>query len=323
MSERKMIPVDDITMDTTQSRRGLWEGDALDQRLVDSIQGIGLIHDIVVRPTNTEKYGGETEKPYALIAGSRRYHAMIQAGIYEVPCRVLELSDIEAIAMSFSENIGRKDLTEYDKMISIVTWLELLKAAGRSETEAVKEIAKMSFAGETSDVYRILQTARLPKELQILIKEPKERTEEEKHILKEHDIKPDFKMNFKTLGAVKGITDYLTELSPSERAEKIFGIIKDFDFEDESMIWPKQYEVLGSIRNRLREGKTFDIVINEVKEDMKVFTMVKPKNVTIKIPDEYVMWHKRACNRARVSGAELLRRVYFEWLEREAKKSGW
>jgi len=316
-----MIPVDDIAIDTTQSRRGVWAGDELDQRLVDSIQGIGLIYDIIVRPTISEKYGGETEKPYALVAGSRRFHAMIQAGISEVPCRVLELSDTEAMAMSFSENIGRKDLTEFEKMVALVTWIGLLEGGGRTEKEAVKEIAEISFAGKTDMVYRILLTAGLPKELQILIKEPKERTEEEKHILKEHDIKPEFKMNFMTLGVVKGITEHFLELSSLDKAEKIFGLIKEFSLEGET--WLKQYEVLGSIRDKLREGKTFDIVVNELKQELKIFTMVRPKSVSIRIPDDYALWHKRACNRARVSGAELVRMVYFDWLGSEARKAGW
>lgn len=324
MSETKMIPVDDITIDTTQSRKGFWEGDELDQRLVESIKGIGLIHDIIVRPTKTEKYGGETDKPYALVAGSRRFHAMIEAGKYEVPSKVLELSDVEAIALSFSENIGRKDLTEYDKMISIVTWSELLKRTGKMEKEALKEIADKSFGGYINRVYRILRTAGLPKELQILIKAPKERTEEERHILEEHGIKPEFKMNFRTLDAVESIFSGMGEMPISDKTEKLFEMLADEELGIQKVeTWMQQYEILANIRDKLSEGKTFDIVINELKDEMKIFTMVRPKAVQFKIPEEYSLWHRRACNRSRVSGAELVRMVYFDWLESEAKKAGW
>lgn len=322
MSEKKMIAVDDIAIDTTQSRRGSWEGDELDKRLVDSIKGIGLIYDIIVRPTTTDKYEGETEKPYALVAGSRRLKAMIQAGKYKVPCKVLELSDIEAIAMSFSENVGRKNLTEYEKMVTIITWMELLKRAGKKEKEAVKEIASISFGGNESHIYAILQTAGLPKQLQILIKEPRERTEEEKHILKEHDIEPEFKMNFMTLSVLKAISDKL-ELPSLKKAETIFGMLGDEDLGLQAKTWHKQYEILGDIRDRLKEGKAFAIVMNELKDDMKIFTIARVKAIRIKIPNEYDLWHKRACSRAGLSGEDLVRRIYLDWLEREAKRSGW
>jgi len=324
MSERKMISVDDIAIDTTQSRRGFWEGDELDQRLVGSIKGIGLIHDIIVRPTDTEKYGGRTEKPYALIAGSRRFHALIEAGKYEVPCKVVELSDIEAIALSFSENIGRKNLTEYEKMITIVTWSELLKRTGKEESEAITEISELAFGGNKARLGKILRTASLPKELQILIKRPEERTEQEVHILEQRKIKPDFKMNFDTLEVVSGIIEHLGEFSPLEKIEKIFGLISDEELGLQEMkTWRKQYEVLGNIRDKLKEGKTFEIVMTELKQDIKMFTIARIKAVRINIPDEYDLWHKRACSRAGLTGEDLVRRVYFDWLEREAKRSGW
>lgn len=322
MSTKKMIGVDDIAIDTTQSRRGSWEGDELDERLVDSIKGIGLIHDIIVRPTTTDKYGGETEKPYAIVAGSRRLKAMIQAGKYNVPCKVLELSDIEAIAMSFSENIGRKNLTEYEKMITIITWMELLKKTGKKEKEATKEIASIIFGGNESRLYGILQTAGLPKQLQILIKEPKDRTEEEKHILEEHNISPEFKMNFMTLSVLKSISDQL-ELPSLKKTETIFSMLSDEDLGLQKETWLKQYEILSDIRDKLREGKAFTIVMNELKEDMKIFTIPRVKAVRIKIPDEYDLWHNRACSRAGLTGEDLVRRVYLDWLEREAKRSGW
>ena len=144
-----LISIDDIAIDTTQARKGKWDDDELDHRLIESIKGIGLIHDIIVRPTNTEKYGGKTNKPYAVVAGSRRLQSMIQAGFRKVPCKVMELSDTEAIAMSFSENIGRKDLTKYQKMITIITWIELLKMDGKKEQEAVQAITDY-FGGQTN-----------------------------------------------------------------------------------------------------------------------------------------------------------------------------
>ena len=58
----------------------------------------------------------------------------------------------------------------------------------------------------------MLQATRLPKELQILVKKPEERSEAEKFILEKYDIKPDYKMNLHTLGVVEKIAHHLGEI---------------------------------------------------------------------------------------------------------------
>jgi len=332
MSEEKKILVDDIAIDTTQARRGSWDDDKKDKTLIDSIKGIGLIYDIIVRPTNSEKYGGKTDKPYALIAGSRRLNALIRAGISDIPCKIMDLTDTEAIAMSFSENIGRKDLSEHQKMITILTWIDLLLKTKYTEGEeqekkrkAILEIADIAFGGKTYLIYDALQVERLPKELQILIKKPEERTEAEKLVLEEYNIKPDFKMNFQTLGIIENIFESLGEIESLQKIEKIFEIIKGFSFESKDMTVEKQDIILRDIRDKLKEAKTFEIVMTEVKEehDIPAPTMSNIPSVAFKLPTEYGLWHTNALNRANMKTAELVRTVYLKWLEREAKKEGW
>jgi len=331
MSEEKLILVDDIAIDTTQARQGVWEDDEKDKTLTDSIKGIGLIYDIIVRPTNSKKYGGKTDKPYALIAGSRRLNALIRVGITDIPCKIMDLTDTEAIAMSFSENIGRKDLTEFQKMITILTWINLLLKTKYTEgkedekkTKAINEIADICFNGKPTQIYAMLQTKRLPKKLQILIKKPEERTEAEKLILKEYDIKPDFKMNFQTLSVVKKIIDYLGEIPALEKVEKIFKIIQDFSLDDKKP-WREQEIILRDIRDKLKEAKTFEIVMKEIKEEYDIHTpsMSSIPSVAFKLPPEYGLWHTNALVQANMKTAQLVREVYLEWLEKEAKKRGW
>lgn len=315
MTEIQMIPVGDIAIDTAQSRRGHWEDDDVDQWLIDSIQGMGLIYEIIVRSTTTEKYGGTTKKPWACIVGSRRLNALIRAGKKEIACKVLDLTDIEAIAMSFSENIGRKNLTEYELMIALVTWRALLEREGRNEEQAVKEIADTAFGGKTGRIQKMLQVAQLPKRLQILIKEPRRRTKSEKHMLREHGIDSDFKMNFETLNVIGKINGELKaqKLSSSERVEKVLEIIREFSFDGKT--WLKQFEILGSIRDKLREGKIFDIVMREVKEGLKIFTVSRIREVRVKIPSDYELRHKEACARERKEGNQLVLDIYMMWLD--------
>lgn len=327
-----MISIDDIALDTTQARGGEWLEDERDKELINSIKGIGLIYNIIVRPTNNEKYGGKTDKPYAIVAGWRRFNALIRAGYNEVLCKVLELSDPEAIAMSFSENIGRKDLTESQKMITVLNWLELLIEEKYTEgtqeerkIKAKKEVADKCFNGQHSYINAILRIAKLPKELQILIKKPEERSEAEKLILKQYDIKPNFKMNFQTLSVIKTITDHLGEIPTSEKVDKIFEMIQDFSLDKEKP-WKEQEIILRDIRDKLKDKeKTFEIVMKEVKEehDIQTPTMSNIPSVAFKIPSEFGYWHRTALSRAHMKTAQLVRQVYIQWLEKEAKKQGW
>jgi len=319
MSETVKIPADDIAIDTVQSRREPWQGDELDKALMDSISGIGLIHDIVVRKTTTGKYGGETDKPYALVAGSRRYYALIQTGVYEIPCKIMDLSDVEAAALSLSENLGRKDLTQHQKMIAIITWLTLLKNTGKTHTEAIKEIAKKCYGGDDGHIYAILQAASLPMELKMLLKKPEERTEAEKQILIDHDISPKFKLGYGDLAQVKRITEFLGDYTTSEQVDKIysmFGELKIGAFSTQEYI----RRTLKEVKDKLEEGFSFDIVMNDIKADRDMFTISTEKSISIIIPGDYESFHRRACSQAGKKGPELVREVYLNWLNTQVQK---
>ena len=99
MVERKIIAIEDLTQDRYSSRSTEWVGNLPDQELLGSIRGLGLIQDVIVRPTGNEK------KPYSIVAGYRRYQALLKSKVKEVPCKVLELDDLETIKTSIGENL--------------------------------------------------------------------------------------------------------------------------------------------------------------------------------------------------------------------------
>ncbi len=129
MIERTELPIEVLTLDPLQSRDRAWSGDEPDRRLADSIDSAGLYQDIIVRPlddvglgvtyTNTlsdveQETEAESESEYAIIAGSRRYHAAMEAGHELVPCKIVRSSDVEAAWTSLSENTDRRDLSEQE-----------------------------------------------------------------------------------------------------------------------------------------------------------------------------------------------------------------
>ena len=82
------------------------------KELAGSIQRVGLIHPIVVRPKNGCP---------GLISGERRVQAIREyTGIKSVPARVVEVSDIEAQYIAADENFQREDLTAIEEVEAIV-----------------------------------------------------------------------------------------------------------------------------------------------------------------------------------------------------------
>jgi hypothetical protein len=125
MIERKEIGIDNLIIDTAQSRQGDWAGDEQDQRLVNSLERDGLLQSLLVRPVENTPYAGEVSEEYAIVAGSRRYHAAVEAGFDTVHCRIIEADDFEAAKKSFKENEERKDLTGEERARSILLQYQL------------------------------------------------------------------------------------------------------------------------------------------------------------------------------------------------------
>jgi hypothetical protein len=127
MIERTQLPVEALIVDSAQSRQGAWTGDEQDQRLVNSLQREGLLQPLLVRPVEATEYGADVEATHAVIAGSRRYHAALEAGFETVACRVLDAGDYEAARISLRENEERKALSDGELARSLRTQFELLR----------------------------------------------------------------------------------------------------------------------------------------------------------------------------------------------------
>ena len=137
--ERTELPIDALVVDHLQSRDIPWIGDDLDQQLAASIDADGMLQDLIVRPIDaatprtdpdTSTDGGADASPtpetsnettttttngqYAVIGGSRRLHAAIEAGEETVPCKILAVDDLQAAWQSLLENTTRRELSEQE-----------------------------------------------------------------------------------------------------------------------------------------------------------------------------------------------------------------
>jgi ParB family chromosome partitioning protein len=92
--------IDTLQRNPYNPRREIQEANL--EGLADSIRKNGVIQPIIIR----EKLG-----KYEIIAGERRWLAAKMAGLQEIPVRLIEVSDEEAMQFALVENLQREDLT--------------------------------------------------------------------------------------------------------------------------------------------------------------------------------------------------------------------
>ena len=133
MIRSERIPVDELVVDPTQARDEPWTNDESDRQLAASVAEDGLLQDLLVRPIEHVTDGNtaeQTEASYAIVAGSRRYHAAMDAGLEAVPCKVLAADDLDAAWKSLLENTDRKALSEQEIAQQLAFIFELVRPRG-------------------------------------------------------------------------------------------------------------------------------------------------------------------------------------------------
>jgi ParB family chromosome partitioning protein len=99
----RYVPLSEIVPNPDQPRQNV--GDL--EELKASIESKGVLEPILVRPTDTGKF--------QIISGERRYRAAIKAGLTEIPCLEMNVSDSEVLEIALIENLHRKDLTPFEE----------------------------------------------------------------------------------------------------------------------------------------------------------------------------------------------------------------
>ena len=113
--------------------------------LVDSIRQHGVLQPLLVRPAGDG---------YQLIAGERRLISAKKAGLHQVPCRVLNLTDQQVSEVALEENLKRQDLNVLEKAIAFQDYLKRFGCT-------IEDLARrLSF--ERSTVSNMLRLLELP-----------------------------------------------------------------------------------------------------------------------------------------------------------------
>ncbi len=117
--------------------------------LAESIKKNGIMQNLTVMHDPDDPEG------YICLIGHRRMTAAAQAGLEEVPCRVVQIDEKEQIAMMLQENIQRNDLTIPEQAYGFQYMFDLGASAD--------EIAEKTGLNR-STVYHRLNIAKLDKE---------------------------------------------------------------------------------------------------------------------------------------------------------------
>lgn len=104
-SKLQMIQVEKLHPHPDNPRKVI--GDVTE--LAESIKANGILQNLTVVPNN------DNWDDFTVIIGHRRLAAAKQAGLTELPCAVVEMSEKEQLSTMLTENMQRSDLTVYEE----------------------------------------------------------------------------------------------------------------------------------------------------------------------------------------------------------------
>lgn len=93
--------------------------------LTESIKANGIFQNLTVVPYYSQIKNRVIEGTYTVIIGHRRLAAAKLAGLTEVPCAIVEMSEKDQLATMLLENMQRSDLTVYEQAQGFQLMLDL------------------------------------------------------------------------------------------------------------------------------------------------------------------------------------------------------
>lgn len=130
-SKLQMILVDKLHPHPDNPRKVI--GDV--SELAESIKANGILQNLTVVPNN------DNWDDFTVIIGHRRLAAAKQAGLTELPCAIVEMTEKEQLSTMLTENMQRSDLTVYEEAKGCQLLLDL--------GDTVAEVAEKTGFSET------------------------------------------------------------------------------------------------------------------------------------------------------------------------------
>lgn len=146
----RYIQIEDIETNPDQPRTNV--GDL--SELKASIEAKGVLEPLLVRPVA----GGR----YRIIAGERRFRAAMEAGLAEVPCIELDVSESQVLEIALIENLHRKDLHPFEEAEGFAglaerhgyTQQQIASAIGKSRVSITEAMSLLEIPEDLRDECR-------------------------------------------------------------------------------------------------------------------------------------------------------------------------
>jgi ParB family transcriptional regulator, chromosome partitioning protein len=124
--------------------------------LAESIAQHGVIQPILVRPKDGR---------FQIIAGERRFRAAQEAGLFQVPVRILELDDQQMYVFALVENLQRRDLNAIEKAQAFQDYIGRFAV---THDELARQVGV-----DRSTVTNLVRLLELPEAIQMLVRQAK------------------------------------------------------------------------------------------------------------------------------------------------------
>ncbi len=151
MELRLNLPISEIYYHPQNPRKVISDID----ELAASIKANGILQNLTVVPGHWESEESFLPDGYTVIIGHRRLTAARQAGLYEVPCTIVEMDLPQQIQTMLLENMQRSDLTIYEEAHGFQMLLdfgnsieEISQKSGFSQTTVRRRIKMMELDQE-------------------------------------------------------------------------------------------------------------------------------------------------------------------------------
>jgi ParB family chromosome partitioning protein len=159
----RLVPIEQLDPNPHQPRQVM--GDL--SELIASVTEKGIIEPLIVR-----QRGGR----FQIIAGERRYHAAVQAGLREVPVVIREVDDVEVMELALVENLQRKDLTPFEEAEALYqlaqkcnyTHEDMARKLGKSRTSITESLSLQNMPEEVRNLCRLADISSKSTLLQIV-----------------------------------------------------------------------------------------------------------------------------------------------------------
>lgn len=214
--------------------------------LADSIKANGILQNLTVVPMNDDW----TE--FTVIIGHRRLAAAKQAGLTELPCAVVEMTEKEQLSTMLTENMQRSDLTVYEEAKGCQLLLDL--------GDTVAEIAEKTGFSE-SKIRRRVKLCELDEEAfkESQIRQPTLQDYDRLNQIKDIDVRNELLTSIGTNNFDNLLYSAVKKQETEEEKEKIeklcleHGIIKVQNHDE----IPINYEYTGTFALKDLVGKDF------------------------------------------------------------------